>query len=122
MSLPPGLKILPIVGTYRLVKYPYELLEEGYRRFGDIFTLPTWRLGNMIILADPDAVKDVFTHLAKKFNSGEANNFLAPFLGDYSVILLDGQEHSRQRRLILPAFHGDRMKLFADLMRDCAYK
>ena len=48
MSLPPGLKIAPILGTYRLVKYPYELLEDGYRRFGDIFTLPTVRLGPII--------------------------------------------------------------------------
>src|SRR5215470_16036272 len=113
MSLPPGPKLLPIIGSYRLIKRPYELLESCYKEHGDTFTVPLTRLGNVVFLADPDAVKDVFTHLAKKFISGRANSFLSPFLGEYSLILLDGPEHGRQRKLILPAFQGERMKLFA---------
>src|SRR5438552_3246305 len=50
--------------------------------------------------------------------AGQGNNILRPFLGDASVLLLDGAEHLRQRRLLLPPFHGERMLAYADLIRD----
>src|SRR5262249_23755651 len=81
---------------------------------------PLLRLGPTVFLADPDVIKEVFTSLSKKFNAGETSSFLEPFLGKNSLILLDGQEHLRQRKLLLPAFHGERMRMFGELMRDCA--
>src|ERR1041385_9184632 len=106
MTFPPGPQIPALVGTFRLIKHPYELFEQCYRDYGDIFTLRLLRLRTAVFLADPEAIKEVFTSLAKKFNAGEINWFLEPFLGEKSLLLLDEPEHHRQRKLIMPAFHG----------------
>ncbi|MEW6734148.1 MAG: cytochrome P450 [Acidobacteriota bacterium] len=126
--LPPGPLLPPFIATYRLIKHPYELMQTCYQRYGDIFTIKLYRDSKTILqgqptvfLADPEAVKDVFTRLAKKFQAGETNRFLEPFLGENSLLLIDGSKHNRQRRLILPAFHGERMRMFGDVMRECAY-
>jgi cytochrome P450 family 110 len=120
MGLPDGPNISAPVASYMLIKRPYELLERCYREYGDIFSLKLFRLGRAVFLADPEAIRDVFTKLSRKFNTGETSFFLEPFLGKSSLLLLDGNEHARQRRLIAPAFHGERMRMFGDLMRDCA--
>jgi cytochrome P450 len=52
---------------------------------------------------------------------GKANVVLRPFLGSSSLILLDGDEHQRQRRLLMPPFHGERMQAYGKLMIDIAH-
>ena len=59
---------------------------------------------------DPDVVKQVFRGPPEQLRAGEANAPLGPVLGARSVLLLDGAEHLRQRRLMLPPFHGERMR------------
>src|SRR4029450_12540348 len=77
-------------------------------RYGELFTaridpVPWGMLG------DPDDVRTVFTAGAGRTNAGEANEILRPTLGSHSLLLLDGAEHMRQRKLMLPAFHGERV-------------
>jgi cytochrome P450 len=75
------------------------------------------------MLFDPDLVKQVFTHPPTphtQLNAGEANELLGPILGRRSVLVLDGAEHLRHRRLMLPAFHGPRMRLYEDVVTAAA--
>ena len=65
----------------------------------------------------PELIKKVFTGDPDKLPAGEANVALEPVLGQRSLLLLDGPEHVRQRRLMLPPFHGERMRAYADTMR-----
>jgi len=65
-------------------------------------------------------VKQVFQGPPEQLRAGEANSVLGPVLGERSVLLLDGDEHMRQRRLMLPAFHGRRMKAYEPVMREAA--
>src|SRR5258708_34481422 len=122
MSFPPGPRIPSPVATYRLIKTPYQLLESAHHEFGDTFTLNLMRPGRVVFVSHPDKVQAVFTTLAKKLVAGQTTSFLSPFLGENSVLLLDGPKHSRQRRLILPAFHAERMKMFGNLMPATAYE
>ncbi len=122
MSYPPGPKIPAPFATYQLIKRPYEILGRCQREYGKIFSINLLRMGRAVFIADTDVIRDIFTTLAKKLNAGEVNGFLEPFLGYHSVLLLDGAEHNRQRKLILPAFHGERMRMFGDLMRESAYE
>ena len=69
---------------------------------------------------DPALVKEVFQGSNEQLHAGEANALLGPVLGERSVLLLDGAEHLRHRRLMLPPFHGQRMQAYADVMRDAA--
>jgi cytochrome P450 len=72
------------------------------------------------VLAHPDAVREVFTGPPDKLLAGEGNEVLRPVLGPRSVLLLDGPDHLRERRLLLPPFHGERMQRYGELMREVA--
>ncbi len=92
-------------------------MEESERRYGDSFTLQIANEGTWVFLTDPDAIKQVFTGDPRLLHAGEANVVLLPVLGSNSVLLLDEAPHMRQRKLMLPPFHGDRLRGYADTMR-----
>ena len=98
---------------------PYGYFRRAHRRFGDVFT--THVVGEKwVMLAHPDAVREVFGHGPDDLDSGQANFNLRPILGTRNVLLLDGVEHLRRRKLVLPAFHGERMKAYADIITSVA--
>jgi cytochrome P450 len=92
-------------------------LEEQHRRHGDVFTLNIGGYGRFVMLSDPDTVRDVFRGDPDVLHSGEANDILRPTVGSYSVLLLDGPAHMRQRRVLVPPLKGECMREFFDAMR-----
>src|ERR687886_515206 len=70
-----------------------------------------------VMVFEPEIVKQVFQGPPEQLRAGEANALLGPILGERSVLLLDGAEHLRHRRLMLPTFHGQRMKAYDSIMR-----
>jgi cytochrome P450 len=115
-GLPPG----PPQGRLRQVIEwtwrPVQMLEKSHRRYGDAFTLRMAGLPPIVILADPAAVREVFTGDSDKLLSGKANRFLEAALGRHSLLVLDGREHLRERKLMLPPFHGERMRAYAEVI------
>ena len=95
-------------------------MEDAQRRYGDMFTLRIANEGTWVFISDPDAVKQVFTGDPRLLHAGEANIVLLPVLGSHSVLLLDDDEHMAQRKLMLPSFHGERMRSYEDTMADVA--
>ena len=95
-------------------------MEDCARRYGDMFTLRITHEGTWVFLSAPDAVKQVFTGDPRLLHAGEANIVLLPVLGRQSVLLLDEQEHMAQRKLMLPSFHGRRMRRYEDVMAEVA--
>jgi cytochrome P450 len=71
-------------------------------------------------VADPDAIRGLFTGDQSDLLAGEANSILEPILGKHSVLVLDGPEHLRQRRLLLPPFQGSRVAGFRDVITEVA--
>jgi cytochrome P450 family 135 len=116
-ELPPGPCLPVALQTLRYGLDPYGLFESAQRAFGDIFTVrvmgETW-----VILAHPDAVRELYGHGPDEVDSGVANLALRPLIGVRSVLLLDGAEHLRRRKLVLPPFHGDRMRAYEPLIRE----
>jgi cytochrome P450 len=92
------------------------LLDTCQARFGDMFTLKIANEGTWVVTSDPEVVKQVFTGDPRLLHAGEANRILLPVLGPSSVLLLDDGQHLRQRKLMLPAFHGERMQRYGELM------
>ncbi|HWX74445.1 MAG TPA: cytochrome P450, partial [Solirubrobacteraceae bacterium] len=70
----------------------------------------------LVLLSDPDSVKTVFTAPPEVAPSGAANSPVAPVMGAHSVIVLTGPEHMRQRKLLLPPFHGERMREYEQVI------
>jgi len=95
-------------------------LEACRRHYGDAVTFGTLFDERFVMVFDPELVKQVFQGSNAQLHAGEANALLGPILGERSVLLLDGAEHLRHRRLLLPPFHGQRMLAHAQTMRDCA--
>jgi cytochrome P450 len=101
----------------RWLRNPFRVLDECHARFGDAFSLRAPAFGFvLVVVSDPEVVKQVFALGADEAHAGKANAVLKPFLGKYSLLLLDGAEHLRQRKMMLPAFHGERMHAYGRTM------
>lgn len=119
-SLPPGPRFPRWLQTMGFMVGGVRYLEWCRRRYGDIVTMGTLFDERFVMLFDPGAVKELFQGSNDALHAGEANALLGPIVGARSVLLLDGPEHLRHRRLMLPPFHGRRMLAHVETMRDCA--
>jgi cytochrome P450 family 135 len=121
---PPGLPPRPDLGRINMsvgfVLWPARFLDACQAKRGDFFTLHPQTGRWIVVTSDPATIKEVFTGDPNLLYAGAGNIVLQPILGSRSVLLLDGPEHLRQRRLMLPSFHGERMRVYADVMRAAA--
>ncbi|MGB3655371.1 MAG: cytochrome P450 [Rivularia sp. (in: cyanobacteria)] len=101
---------------------PLELMEKSAKIYGDTFKL--YLVGNypMVFVSHPQAIKEIFNANPDKFDVGRGNELVASLLGEQSLILLDGAPHQRQRKLLTPPFHGDRMKSYGELICEITEK
>jgi cytochrome P450 len=106
--------------TAAWITRPGPFMERARRRYGDVFTVRLAQVGTFVFTCDPDSLKSVFTTGPDRLRAGEANVALEPVLGSRSVLLLDGAEHIRQRRLMLPPFHGERLRGYEQLIAEIA--
>ncbi len=101
----------------RYARDPLGFLSVHQRRFGDIFGVRFPYFGRITYVARPDLVKALFTGDPALFHAGEANaSVLEPALGPHSVLTLDDEPHLRQRKLLLPPFHGERVQRYGELI------
>jgi cytochrome P450 len=115
--LPPGPGFL---ATVNFLRNPYVFLDECARRYGDWFTLRVPGVAPFVFTSDPNAIREIFQGDTAIFHAGKANRPLGAFMGDRSLLFLDGPAHLHDRRLILPAFHGERMRSYLSTMRSIA--
>jgi cytochrome P450 len=118
--LPPGPRLPRILQTAGFIIGGARFLEACRRRYGDVVLLGTLFDERFVMVFDPELVRTVFQGSGDHLHAGEANALLGPILGERSVLLLDGAEHLRHRKLMLPAFHGRQMLAHAETMQECA--
>jgi cytochrome P450 len=94
------------------------LFERCRARYGKRFTLRLLQTPPAVYLSDPAEVKEVFTAPPEVLHPGEGARVLEPIVGANSVILLDERSHLSQRKLMLPAFHGERMDALTGLLEE----
>ncbi len=100
---------------------PVGFLERQQRRYGDAFSINFPGFGRMAYFAHPDTVKQIFTGDPGALHAGEANGrVLEPALGKFSLLTLDEDDHLRQRKLLLPPFHGERVRRYGELIEEIA--
>jgi len=120
MALPPGPSAPAVVSTLRFMRRPLDMLAQWQARYGDAFTVRFSGFGTGVYVVDPDAICDLFTGDQSDLRAGEANSFMEPILGASSVLVLDGPQHLRQRKLLLPPFQGSRVAAFREVIREVA--
>jgi cytochrome P450 len=119
-ALPPGPRLPSVVQTLGWWSRPTAFLERLRAHFGTRFTIRLVGQPPFVVLSDPEDVRALFTAAPDVLHPGEGARLLEPIVGARSVILLDGDPHMEQRRLMLPAFHGDRMQRLTGLMTELA--
>jgi cytochrome P450 len=122
VALPPGPKTPAAVNLVRFALHPLSTLLGWQRRYGDIFTVKFRVFGTGVYVVDPEAIRELFTGDQSDLLAGEANSFMAPVLGRHSVLVLDGPEHMRQRKLLLAPFQGSRVAQWREVIREVAEK
>jgi cytochrome P450 len=100
---------------------PAAFLQRVHRRYGDPVTLRTyWTPEPMVLFSHPDAVREIFRLDPAIAPAGQSWEYLRPFAGEHSILILDGEPHMRERRLLQAPFHGQRMQAFAPTVAELA--
>jgi cytochrome P450 len=117
---PPGPR-LPrhFLGAQWLLR-EHRVLERCYRRYGEVFSLKMWPIGLLVVVCDPTEIKRIFTGDPEVLRAGEGNAVTEPVAGPESVLMLDGKRHLHTRKLMLPAFHGERIRIYGELIEEIA--
>jgi cytochrome P450 len=120
MKLPDGPKTPPLLQTLQWITNPLKFLENNARKYGDIFTAPIGlNSRRLVFVSHPQAMQEILD--SKQFDApGELNAIFTPLLGAQSLISLSGDRHRRQRQLLMPPFHGERMRTYGELICDLA--
>ena len=121
MDLPPGPSAPAVWQTLAWMTRPGAFLRRVHGRYGDPATIRTyWTEEPMVLFSSPESVRAVFRLDPAIAPAGQSWEFLRPFAGPHSILLLDGEEHIRERRLIQGPFHGERMRAFAPMISELA--
>ncbi|MCC5626421.1 cytochrome P450 [Nostoc sp. CHAB 5715] len=119
LKLPNGPQAHPWVQTYQWLTNPLEYIEDCAKRYGDIFTLQIGQNSPpQVFISNPQAIGQIFTTDPKQLDSGESAGIRSPLLGRQSILALDGKPHQRQRKLLTPPLHGERMLAYGELICD----
>ena len=117
-QLPPGPRVPSALQLLATWKRPAASLERLGKKYGKRITVQLPFQPPFVILSDPDEIKQLFTAAPDVLHPGEGARVLEPLIGRHSVILLDEGPHLEQRKLLLPAFHGEKMAALTGLMED----
>ena len=116
-ELPPGPQIPRLLQTFKWIFRPIPFMRACAEAYGDAFTVRLIGQPPMAFLSDPAAIKQVFTGDPERLRAGQAQEMVfKPLVGPNSIVLLDGARHKRERKLLMPPFHGEHIRLYGDIM------
>ncbi len=111
MPLPPGPRAPSALQTYEWIARPTTLMRRAQARYGEPFTLRLqWSDAPMVFTSDPEEIRRVYAAPPDQLRAGASSSFLEPFAGPRSILVLDGEEHMKERKLVLPPFHGEALQ------------
>ena len=114
MQLPNTVPLSTLRQLINWIIRPYDFLAECAQSYGDIFTINLIGFPPLVLLSNPQAIKEIFALDAKQFDAGKSNGIIKPLLGDNSLIVIDGDRHQRERKLLMPSFHGEKVKSYGE--------
>lgn len=115
MQLPNTLKTPFFLQTLQLIANPVRFVEKVAQQYPDIFTAKVSYTGsafweNLVFINHPQGIEEILTNTNKFAAPGDVNKIMKPLLGEYSLVLLEGERHKQRRKLLMPCFYGDRMR------------
>ncbi|BBM85174.1 cytochrome P450 [Candidatus Uabimicrobium amorphum] len=119
---PKGPRMPSFVQTFHWFFRVYPFLTRCAERFSSPIRLKFLGFGKVVMFSDPQSIREIFLGDTNVLFAGEGNSLLEPFLGKNSLLILDQERHLRERRLLLPPFHGERMRHYGQFMQDISEK
>jgi cytochrome P450 len=114
MALPEGPKTHPLIQLFAWIADPLDYLDCNRKLYGDIFTLRIAGFEPLVIISNTQAIQEIFNRDSKEFDAGRSNEIIRFLVGDNSLFLMDGDRHKRERKLLMPPFHGEKVKSYAE--------
>ncbi len=115
MTLPPSISTPRLLRLFKLIFYPIDYLEDYHEKYGDIFCFGQSETP-FVYVSHPQGIQDILTKDKNYFRTGIRGGFLSTLLGDNSLLFLQGERHQRERKLLTPPFHGERLQSYAELI------
>src|SRR3990170_6135306 len=120
-GLPPGPRWPVLLQSAALLRFRHQFVPWCHRRYGDVFTVRMLPKGRPLVLfTRPEQAKEIFAGDPAVFHAGKGNAILGPIMGEHSLLLQDGMEHKRARKLLMPAFNGQSLRGYRDLVTEVA--
>ncbi|QRK05989.1 cytochrome P450 [Archangium violaceum] len=119
--LPPGPALPSPLQMSLYMADPLSFLRKQRKRHGDTFTLRMSGMGEFVFVSAPEDIKRIFNAPPDALHAGEGNAVILPLVGSSSLVMQDGAEHIRLRRLLLPPFQGERLHTYAGPMRETTH-
>jgi len=116
MTLPDGPQAVSFLHKLKWQGRYLDFLDYCAQNYGSCFTLGGQK--PYVVISHPQAIREIFTAPLGHFDTGKTNQAFRPMLGDNSLLVLDGPSHQRQRRLLTPPFHGDRLQTYGQIICD----
>lgn len=119
--LPPGPRWPVLLQTAGLLRFRHRFHAYMRRKYGDVFTVRLAPGGRpLVFFTRPEHAKEIFAGDPEVFHAGKANGILGPIMGEHSLLLQDGSEHKRARKLLMPAFNGHALREYQSLVTEVA--
>jgi cytochrome P450 len=118
MNLPNGPQLPSLLQTVQLIAQPTNFLDKCRDRYGDPFTVRALGINSppVVFFGRPEAIREIFALPSSQLDFRRATHVFEPLMGQHSIVLQEGKEHQRQRQLMMPPFHGERMRGYGQLI------
>ncbi|MFV8749644.1 cytochrome P450 [Nannocystaceae bacterium ST9] len=117
-ALPPGPRS-KLLASLAVIREPLGTLTDALARYGDPFTIPLMH-GHLVLTADPERIRELFSNSDVELFDTFGVTTLVPLFGRHSVLLMAGEPHRRERKLLMPPFHGERMRAYGNTIAAAA--
>ncbi len=106
----------PLIQTLQLIANPINFFDNHKKRYGDTFSLRVLGINSppVVFFSSPQAINDCFAIPGNKLDFKKATHVFKPLFGSDSIVFQEGKSHNRQRQLLMPPFHGDRLKSYGE--------
>lgn len=118
MKTPNGSQSPAFVQMYNWMTNPLAYMDNCVEQYGDPFIARWVNVPPLVFFSNPKAIEEILTADAKLFDCGAGNALFTPLVGEASLLLADGSSHQRKKRLLMPSFHGERMRTYGKLICD----
>jgi cytochrome P450 len=118
MHLPDGPKTPAFLQTLQWIVRPLETLDYRLKKYGDTFRIFGNQFPPTLYFSSPQAIQAIMTAAPDQIGYVDSNKLLKPLVGENSLLVLSGERHQRQRKLLMPPFHGERMRAYGQIINN----